>query len=203
MFALIDLIREYPILALILLIVLDTAFGVVPIEIAIVYGISINLSALGIGMLGMIFVTLGALIDYLLGYLGLKIVRIEEKEVERGKQFFKKYGSWSLFLIRLIPFFPSKPVSVIAGGMKYSVALFSLYTGIGSFLRFYLEAHIMEEFYHPSKFKSEKVLRRAYAHLTNPFNYAVTFSLLIAGVLLYYFLVMRRNKNNINRLQSD
>jgi membrane protein DedA with SNARE-associated domain len=140
----------------------------------------------------------GALIDYLIGYLGLKFIHIQEKEVERGKLFFKKYGSWSLFLIRLIPFFPSKPVSVIAGGMKYSVALFSWYTGMGSFLRFYLEAQIMEKFYDPSKFRTEKVLHLAHEHLTNPSSYAVTFSLLIAGILLYYFLVMR--KNNINRL---
>lgn|GEM_PF-6680496 len=121
-------------------------------------------------------------------------MRVEEKEVVRGKLFFKKYGNWSLFLIRLIPFFPSKPVSVIAGGMNYSVALFSWYTGLGSFFRFYLEAQIMEKFYDPSKFKAEKVLHLAYEHLTNPFSYAITFSLLIAGILLYYFLVMHRNK---------
>jgi|GEM_PF-4064922 len=66
MFAVVDMIREYPLLALILFIVLDTAFGVVPIEISIVYGISIELSALSIAVLGMVFVTLGALIDYLI-----------------------------------------------------------------------------------------------------------------------------------------
>ncbi len=194
MLAIVDIIKEQPLLVLILLIVLDTAFGVVPLELSIVYGMSIKLSALSIAVLGMVFVTLGALIDYLIGYLGLKIVHVKEKEAERGKLFFRKYGSWTLFLARLIPFFPSKPVSVIAGGMKYSIALFSFYTALGSFFRFYLEAQILEKFYDPSKFKAEKVLHRAYEHLTNPFNYAVTFSLLIAGVLLYYFLVMRRNK---------
>ncbi len=193
MFALIDLIREHPLLALILLIVLDTAFGVVPVELSIVYGISINLSALSIGIIGMIFTTAGALIDYLIGCLGMKIIHIQEKEVERGKLFFKKYGSWSLFLIRLIPFFPSKPISVIAGGMRYSAALFSWYTGIGSFLRFYLEAQIMEEFYDPSKLKAEKILPHAYRYLTDPSKYAMTIFLFIALILAYYFLVMRRN----------
>ncbi|MDI6654258.1 MAG: VTT domain-containing protein [Candidatus Hydrothermarchaeota archaeon] len=194
MLAIADMMREYPLLALILFIVLDTAFGVVPIELSIVYGISIELSALSIAVLGMVFVTLGALIDYFIGYLGLKIVHVKESEAERGELFFKKYGSWSLFLIRLIPFFPSKPVSVIAGGMRYSVALFSWYTALGSFFRFYLEAQIMEKFYDPSKFRTEKVLQNAYEHLTNISNYAITFSLLTAGFLLYYFLVMRRNK---------
>ncbi|MBI5253943.1 MAG: VTT domain-containing protein [Euryarchaeota archaeon] len=194
MLAIVDIIKEQPLLVLILLIVLDTAFGVVPLELSIVYGMSIKLSALSIAVLGMVFVTLGALIDYLIGYLGLKIIHIQEREIEKGKLFFKKYGSWTLFLARLIPFFPSKPISVIAGGMRYSPALFSWYTGAGSFLRFYLEAQILEEFYDPSKFKAGKVLQNAYEHLTNPSNYAVTFSLLIAGVLLYYFLVMRRNK---------
>lgn len=193
MFALIDLIREHPLLALILLIVLDTAFGVVPVELSIVYGISINLSALSIGIIGMIFTTAGALIDYLIGYHGMKIIHIQEKEVERGKLFFKKYGSWSVFLIRLIPFFPSKPISVIAGGMRYSAALFAWYTGIGSFLRFYLEAQIMEEFYDPSKLKAEKILRHAYRYLTDPSKYAVTIFLFTALIFAYYFLVMRRN----------
>lgn len=194
MLAIVDIIKEQPLLVLILLIVLDTAFGVVPVEISIIYGVSIQLSALSIGIIGMIFTTVGALIDYLIGYLGLKIVHVKEKEAERGKLFFRKYGSWTLFLVRLIPFFPSKPVSVIAGGMKYSIALFSFYTALGSFFRFYLEAQILEKFYEPSKFNAEKVFQNAYEHLTNPSNYAVTFSLLIAGILLYYFLVMRRNK---------
>lgn len=193
MLVMVDIIKEYPLLVLILLIVLDTAFGVVPIEISIVYGMSLELSTLSIAVLGMVFVTLGALIDYLIGYLGLKIVHVKEKEAERGRLFFKKYGSWTLFLARLIPFFPSKPISVIAGGMRYSPLLFFWYTGMGSFFRFYLEAQILEKFYDPSKFNG-KVLQNAYEHLTNPSNYAVTFSLLIAGVLLYYFLVMRRNK---------
>jgi hypothetical protein len=39
MLAIVDMMREYPLLALILFIVLDTAFGVVPIELSIVYGI--------------------------------------------------------------------------------------------------------------------------------------------------------------------
>lgn len=194
MLAIVDIIKEQPLLGLILLIVLDTAFGVVPLELSIVYGMSIKLSALSIAVLGMVFITLGALIDYLIGYLGLKIVHVKEKEAERGKLFFRKYGSWTLFLARLIPFFPSKPVSVIAGGMKYSIALFSFYTALGSFFRFYLEAQILEKFYEPSKFNAEKVFQNAYEHLTNPSNYAVTFSLLIAGILLYYFLAMRRNK---------
>lgn len=201
MLAIADAIREYPLLVLILFIVLDTAFGVVPLELSIVYGISIGLSALSIAVLGMVFVTLGALIDYLVGYLGLKIIHVQEREAERGRAFFKKYGSWTLFLVRLIPFFPSKPVSVIAGGMKYSAVLFSWYTALGSFFRFYLEAQILEKFYDPSKFKTEKVLQHAYEHFTNPSGYALTFSLLMAGVLLYYLLVMR--KDNINCLRSN
>lgn len=177
---------------LILLIVLDTAFGIVPLEISIVYGLSIPLTPIAIGTIGLVFTVIGALIDYALGYAGFRFIKLSQREEEKGKRFFEKYGSWALFLARMIPFFPSKPVSIIAGGMRYSIAYFSFFTGLGAFLRFYLEAMVLQPYYINNAHKTEHLVQRAHEYITDPANYGATAVFIILGIGAYYLLVMRR-----------
>lgn len=200
MLHLLMLLKENPVLFLILLIVLDTAFGIVPLEIAIFYGLSIELSPFEIGTIGLIFTVIGALIDYSIGYGGSRIIRLSPNEEEKGKQFFRKYGSWALFLARMIPFFPSKPVSIIAGGMRYSLGYFSFFTGFGAFLRFYLEAMLLEPYYLNSAEKTEILFEKAYGYITSPAHYGVTMLVAVIGIAGYYLVVMRRNNKN-NRMR--
>jgi membrane protein YqaA with SNARE-associated domain len=183
---------ENPVIFLILLILLDTAFGIVPLEISIVYGLSIPLTPMMIGVIGLVFTVLGALIDYAIGYAGSRLITLSPKEEEKGKRFFDKYGSWGLFLARMIPFFPSKPVSIIAGGMRYSVAYFSFYTGFGAFLRFYLEAMILQPYYINNAYKTAQIVQKAHEYITNPAHYGATGLLIVLGIGAYYILVMRR-----------
>lgn len=193
MLELLLLFKESPVLFLILLIVLDTAFGVVPLEIAVVYGLSIEMTPLEIGVIGTIFTIIGALIDYFIGLGGSKIIKLSPKEEEKGKLFFKKYGSWGVFLARLIPFFPGKPVSLIAGGMGYNIAHFSFFTGLGAFLRFYLEAMILEPYYMRSAETTELLMEKAHEYITNPTHYLVTLIVILVVIALYYLFVMHRN----------
>lgn len=186
------LLPENPVFFLILLIVLDTAFGIVPLEISIVYGLSIHLTPIAIGTIGLVFTVIGALIDYALGYAGFSLIKLGREEEEKGKKFFQKYGSWGLFLARMIPFFPSKPVSIIAGGMGYSVAYFSFFTGLGAFLRFYLEAMALQPYYINNADKTEYLVQRAHKYITDPAGYGATAVLIIFGIGAYYFLVMHR-----------
>ena len=189
------LLPDNPVLFLILLIVLDTAFGIVPLEISIVYGLSIPLTPIAIGAIGLVFTVIGALIDYLLGYAGSHFIKLSPKEEEKGKRFFYKYGSWALFLARMIPFFPSKPVSIIAGGMRYSVAHFSFFTGLGAFLRFYLEAKILQPYYLNNADKTEMLVQKAHKYITDPAGYGTTIMLVVLGIGAYYLLVMHRGNS--------
>lgn len=186
------LLPENPVMFLILLIVLDTAFGIVPLEISIVYGLSIPLTPIAIGVIGLVFTVMGALIDYALGYAGSRLIKLSPKEEEKGRKFFAKYGSWALFLARMIPFFPSKPVSIIAGGIRYSVAYFSFFTGLGAFLRFYLEAMILKPYYMDNAHKTEVLVQKAHEYITDPTGYGATILLMVLGIGAYYVLVMRR-----------
>src|SRR3990172_975945 len=188
------LVQQYPLVTLALLILLDTAFGVVPIEISVLLGISMGLSPVSLGILGAVFSVLGALVDYLIGLWGLRIIHLKEAERERGKEFFRLYGGWSLLLIRLIPFFPSKPLSLLAGGMQYSVYLFVIYTGIGSFLRFYIEAEIFQRLGVVNKVGIDVIATRAYEYATDLSSYAVSLAVMGMAILLYYLLVMRTNE---------
>lgn len=189
------LLPENPVLFLILLIVLDTAFGIIPLEISIVYGLSIPLTPIAIGAIGLVFTVIGALIDYLLGYAGSHFIKLSSEEEEKGKRFFYKYGSWALFLTRMIPFFPSKPVSIIAGGMRYSIAHFSFFTGLGAFLRFYLEARILQPYYLNNADKTEMLVQKAHKYITDPSGYGTTIMLVVLGVGAYYLLVMHRGNS--------
>ncbi len=192
--SLVLLVKTYPLLALVLLIVLDTAFGIVPIEISVIYGLAIGLSPLELGIVGMVCTIIGGLIDYFIGYHGIKIFHVKEKEIEHGKEFFRKYGSWGLVAIRLIPFFPSKPINLLAGAMKYTVALFSAYTAIGSFLRFYLESLLFVAL--NVTVKSEVALKKAYYHATSPSHYLLSLLGVVAVIAAYYLLIMRRNNKS-------
>lgn len=188
------LVQQYPLVTLALLILLDTAFGVVPIEISVLLGISMGLSPVSLGILGAVFSVLGALVDYLIGLWGLRIIHLKDEERDRGRRFFQLYGSWSLLLIRLIPFFPSKPISILAGGMQYSAYLFVIYTGIGSFLRFYIEAEIFQRLHIVSKVGIDVLVRRAYEYATDLSSYATSLAVMGMALLLYYLLVMRTNE---------
>lgn len=199
-FSLLELLRAQPLLGLVLLIILDTAFGIVPIEISVIYGLALGLSPLEVGIVGMLCTVVGGLIDYAIGYQGIKIFHVKDKEMEQGREFFRKYGSWSLVAIRLVPFFPSKPLNLLAGGMRYGAALFSLYTAIGSFLRFYLESLIFRVL--NIGMHTEAALKRAYEHLVNPSNYFLSLLGIVVVIAVYYLLVMHRNRNNSSEGKS-
>ncbi len=195
MTSLVHFLMAYPVLTLASLVMLDTAFGIVPVEITIVYGIETNLSPIEIGLIGTIFTILGALIDYVIGMKGLRLLfHPSKEEIARGNDFFEKYGVLSLFAVRLIPFFPVKPISVVAGSLGYSVITFSAYTGLGAFFRFFLEALVLDQWYVRNKGTVDVLLRGAYAHATNPANYILSIFFIVAGVAIFYYLVMRNQK---------
>ena len=72
--------------------------------------------------------------------------------------------------------------------------LFVIYTGIGSFLRFYIEAEIFQRLHIVSKVGIDVIVRRAYEYATDLSSYAVSLAVMGMAILLYYLLVMRTNE---------
>ncbi len=89
-----------------------------------------------------LFVAIGAILgdvlSYWLGIKGVKFFRHENKilklsHLEKGEQFFKKYGNKSIFLSRFIP--PIRPIiPFVAGLSKMNKLSFFLWDIIGAFL---------------------------------------------------------------------
>jgi membrane protein YqaA with SNARE-associated domain len=193
---LLPLVLDHPLLFLSLLILLDTAFGVVPIEITVLLGIHFGVSVFILGVLGLFFSVLGALVDYLIGFCGIRLFSFPKRSWKKGADFFNRYGGWSLFIIRLIPFFPTKPISLIAGGMRYPLTAFAFYTGFGSFLRYYIEADLLERVATVTESEARDLIEKAFREGTDPSNYLFTLTVVLLVVFLYYLLVMKNSGTN-------
>ncbi|MBA5819164.1 VTT domain-containing protein, partial [Escherichia coli] len=52
-----------------------------------------------------------------------RILRLKESDIERAESFFLKYGSWAVFLCRMIPLIRSL-ISIPAGMTKMKMSKF-------------------------------------------------------------------------------
>ena len=91
---------------------------------------------------------LGGCSNYLIGYLGSnffirKILRIGQKEEERAKNIYYKYGNISL-LFAWVPII-GDPLCLIAGLFKSSFTIFSTAVASGKFLRYLVIALLAKE----------------------------------------------------------
>ncbi|MEM3252660.1 MAG: DedA family protein, partial [Thermoplasmata archaeon] len=83
----------------------------------------------------------GSLISYGIGYYGgrpfiIKFGRyilIREQELSVVENWFKKYGSLSVFLTRLVPIFRTF-ISIPAGIGEMNILKFTIYTALGSLI---------------------------------------------------------------------
>ncbi|HAC1363726.1 TPA_asm: DedA family protein [Listeria monocytogenes] len=62
-----------------------------------------------------------------------RILRLKESDIERAESFFLKYGSWAVFLCRMIPLIRSL-ISIPAGMTKMKMSRFLILTTAGSLL---------------------------------------------------------------------
>ncbi len=82
---------------------------------------------------------MGSVVNYGLGVLGSQvllknILRIQENEIEKAENRFKKYGIFSL-LFAWVPII-GDPLTVVAGALKVNLILFVFLVGSGKFLRY-------------------------------------------------------------------
>lgn len=89
--------------------------------------------------------TLGGYTNYIIGRLGssffiTKILRLRDTDIHRATNFYKKWGSWSLFFSWL-PII-GDPLCFIAGVLKMHQGIFVLFVFTGKLFRYFLIAYI-------------------------------------------------------------
>ena len=88
---------------------------------------------------------LGACTTYGIGYLGSvfimhKILRISDRESGRAMTIYTRYGSWSLFF-SWVPII-GDPLCLVAGSLKLSPLIFSIFVFSGKLARYWLLAKL-------------------------------------------------------------
>ncbi|MFW9914455.1 MAG: DedA family protein [Candidatus Thorarchaeota archaeon] len=91
-------------------------------------------------LLAVISVTIGSVLGALLCYyIGLKGARpavkkfIPEDDIDRGEEWFNRWGVWTLIIARSIPIFPADPLSYVAGIVRMRFRPFLISIVISSF----------------------------------------------------------------------
>ncbi len=184
---------EQPTLMLAAIVFFDALFGVVPVEILVALGIVLGFSAVELALMCSAIFVVGALIDYAVGFFGAKILPIREEDMQRGRGFFEKYGGLAILAVRIMPV-PAKPLSIIAGWTRYSISLFALLVGIGSFSRIYLEASLLVRYGAGIKRGFDALLLLAQNSLRDPARHGVVLVSTIFGILAFYVFFVRRRR---------
>jgi len=88
----------------------------------------------------LILMTLGAIIgeviNYYCGFMGAKLIL--KKDIKKGKKWLNKWGDLSLFIVNLIPLFPSDFISILVGFLKMDLKTFIISMGLGKFFQYAL-----------------------------------------------------------------
>ncbi len=134
-----DMIHEYGALGVLVGMFLESSVLPIPSELVLVGAGAMQIPILTIVIFGSIGSTLGSVIGYSIGKYGGrpfvdaygKYFLITPEKLSAAEKWVEKYGSFAVFLSRLIPFIPFKVFSVSAGILKMSFIPFLLYTFLG------------------------------------------------------------------------
>ncbi|MHC5407948.1 DedA family protein [Listeria seeligeri] len=144
-----SIMADFGYIGIFLLIVVENLFPPIPSEIILTFGgFMTTVSSLNVVMV-IIVATLGSVVGAVLlykvaSYFGKerlskivlkhgRILRLKESDIERAENFFLKYGSWAVFLCRMIPLIRSL-ISIPAGMTKMKMSRFLVLTTAGSLL---------------------------------------------------------------------
>lgn len=144
-----SIMADFGYIGIFLLIMVENLFPPIPSEIILTFGgFMTTVSSLNVVMV-IIVATLGSVVGAILlykvaSYFGKerltkivlkygRILRLKESDIERAESFFLKYGSWAVFLCRMIPLIRSL-ISIPAGMTKMKMLRFLVLTTAGSLL---------------------------------------------------------------------
>ncbi|MBC1486349.1 DedA family protein [Listeria seeligeri] len=144
-----SIMADFGYIGIFLLIMVENLFPPIPSEIILTFGgFMTTVSSLNVVMV-IIVATLGSVVGAILlykvaSYFGKerltkivlkygRILRLKESDIERAENFFLKYGSWAVFLCRMIPLIRSL-ISIPAGMTQMKMSRFLVLTTSGSLL---------------------------------------------------------------------
>ncbi|TYV61551.1 DedA family protein [Listeria monocytogenes] len=144
-----SIMADFGYIGIFVLIMVENLFPPIPSEIILTFGgFMTTVTSLNVVMV-IIVATLGSVVGAILLYkvafyfgkerltkIVLKygrILRLKEADIERAESFFLKYGSWAVFLCRMIPLIRSL-ISIPAGMTKMKMSRFLILTTAGSLL---------------------------------------------------------------------
>ncbi|HDI3715137.1 TPA: DedA family protein [Listeria monocytogenes] len=144
-----SIMADFGYIGIFVLIMVENLFPPIPSEIILTFGgFMTTVTSLNVVMV-IIVATLGSVVGAILlykvaSYFGKerltkivlkygRILRLKESDIERAESFFLKYGSWTVFLCRMIPLIRSL-ISIPAGMTKMKMSRFLILTTAGSLL---------------------------------------------------------------------
>ncbi|EOV6588996.1 TPA_asm: DedA family protein [Listeria monocytogenes] len=144
-----SIMADFGYIGIFVLIMVENLFPPIPSEIILTFGgFMTTVTSLNVVMV-IIVATLGSVVGAILlykvaSYFGKerltkivlkydRILRLKESDIERAENFFLKYGSWAVFLCRMIPLIRSL-ISIPAGMTKMKMSKFLILTTAGSLL---------------------------------------------------------------------
>ncbi|EKK3690206.1 DedA family protein [Listeria monocytogenes] len=144
-----SIMADFGYIGIFVLIMVENLFPPIPSEIILTFGgFMTTVTSLNVVMV-IIVATLGSVVGAILlykvaSYFGKerltkivlkygRILRLKESDIERAESFFLKYGSWAIFLCRMIPLIRSL-ISIPAGMTKMKMSRFLILTTAGSLL---------------------------------------------------------------------
>ncbi|HFI5965384.1 TPA: DedA family protein [Listeria monocytogenes] len=144
-----SIMADFGYIGIFVLIMVENLFPPIPSEIILTFGgFMTTVTSLNVVMVSIV-ATLGSVVGAILlykvaSYFGKerltkivlkygRILRLKESDIERAENFFLKYGSWAVFLCRMIPLIRSL-ISIPAGMTKMKMSRFLILTTAGSLL---------------------------------------------------------------------
>ncbi|EQC0913394.1 DedA family protein [Listeria monocytogenes] len=144
-----SIMADFGYIGIFVLIMVENLFPPIPSEIILTFGgFMTTVTSMNVVMV-IIVATLGSVVGAILlykvaSYFGKerltkivlkygRILRLKESDIERAENFFLKYGSWAVFLCRMIPLIRSL-ISIPAGMTKMKMSKFLILTTAGSLL---------------------------------------------------------------------
>ncbi|EAH3790693.1 DedA family protein [Listeria monocytogenes] len=144
-----SIMADFGYIGIFVLIMVENLFPPIPSEIILTFGgFMTTVTSLNVVMV-IIVATLGSVVGAILlykvaSYFGKerltkivlkygRILRLKEADIERAESFFLKYGSWAVFLCRMIPLIRSL-ISIPSGMTKMKMSKFLILTTAGSLL---------------------------------------------------------------------
>ncbi|EIR9712913.1 DedA family protein [Listeria monocytogenes] len=144
-----SIMADFGYIGIFVLIMVENLFPPIPSEIILTFGgFMTTVTSLNVVMV-IIVATLGSVVGAILlykvaSYFGKerltkivlkygRILQLKESDIERAENFFLKYGSWAVFLCRMIPLIRSL-ISIPAGMTKMKMSKFLILTTAGSLL---------------------------------------------------------------------